>query len=314
MSQRVIYEAADFDFGKLQPPAAMGDLGFSGLRILTASDQGFQDVAIFQGASFYRSRANGQNFGVTARGLAIRTGDEPGEEFPLFREFWIEKPAPATNTLTIYALLDSASMTGAFRFTMRPLRDDDHRHRNDADRARRDRQVRHRRDGGSIPLQRTRSSATRRLARRRLRSNRPANPDRRRTSGCGGPSAIARPCRSPPSPTSIRAASVSCSARGLRRFLRRRRPLGTAPVAVDRTDRRLGRRRRAAARNPGRVREQRQYHRAMATEGRHGGGRDASRSPTGSSGAGRRRRGRRSPFARRAAPGRWARASASPSK
>ncbi|HME86164.1 MAG TPA: glucan biosynthesis protein [Roseiarcus sp.] len=121
LSQRVIYEAANFDFGKLQPPAAMGDLGFSGLRILTASDQGFQDVAIFQGASFYRSRAKGQNFGVTARGLAIRTGDEPGEEFPLFREFWVEKPAPATNTLTMYALLDSASMTGAFRFTIRPL-------------------------------------------------------------------------------------------------------------------------------------------------------------------------------------------------
>jgi periplasmic glucans biosynthesis protein len=121
LSQRVIYEAADFDFGKLQPPAAMGDLGFSGLRILRASDQGFQDVTIFQGASFYRSRARGQNFGVTARGLAVRTGDEPGEEFPLFREFWVEKPAPASDALTIYALLDSASMTGAYRFTIRPL-------------------------------------------------------------------------------------------------------------------------------------------------------------------------------------------------
>jgi periplasmic glucans biosynthesis protein len=121
LSQRAIYESADFDFGKLQIPPALGDLGFSGLRILAASDQGFQDAAIFQGASFYRSRAKGQNFGVTARGLAIRTGDEPGEEFPLFREFWIEKPAPASNTLTMYALLDSASVTGAFRFTVRPL-------------------------------------------------------------------------------------------------------------------------------------------------------------------------------------------------
>ena len=99
----------------------MGDLGFSGLRILRDSDQGFEDVAIFQGASFYRSRARGQHFGVTARGLSIRTGDDPGEEFPLFREFWIEKPAPASNTLTMHALLDSASVTGAFRFTIRPL-------------------------------------------------------------------------------------------------------------------------------------------------------------------------------------------------
>jgi periplasmic glucans biosynthesis protein len=121
LSQKVIYDPADFDFGKLQTPAAMGDLGFSGLRILRASDVGFQDAAIFQGASFYRSRARGQDFGVTARGLAIRTGDDPGEEFPLFREFWVEKPTPASNTLTMYALLDSASMTGSFRFTIRPL-------------------------------------------------------------------------------------------------------------------------------------------------------------------------------------------------
>ena len=120
-SQRLIYDPADYDFGKLQPPASAGDLGFSGLRILAASDQGFQDAAIFQGASFYRSRARGQNFGVTARGLAIRTGDDPGEEFPLFREFWVEKPAPAANTLTVHALLNSQSVTGAFRFTIRPL-------------------------------------------------------------------------------------------------------------------------------------------------------------------------------------------------
>jgi periplasmic glucans biosynthesis protein len=121
LSQRVVYDAADFDFGKLQTPAAIGDLGFSGLRILRASDQGFEDAAIFQGASFFRSRAKGQHFGVTARGLAVRTGDDPGEEFPMFREFWIEKPAAASNTLTMHALLDSASVTGAFHFTIRPL-------------------------------------------------------------------------------------------------------------------------------------------------------------------------------------------------
>ncbi len=87
LSQRLIYDPADYDFGKLQPTPSLGDIGFSGLRILSASDQGFEDTAIFQGASFYRSRARGQNFGVTARGLAIRTGDDPGEEFPTFREF-----------------------------------------------------------------------------------------------------------------------------------------------------------------------------------------------------------------------------------
>jgi glucans biosynthesis protein len=120
IAQNVIYDGADFDFGRLKPPAVLGDLGFSGLRVLKAFDQGFEDVAIFQGATFYRSRAHAQPFGLTARGLAIGTGDDPGEEFPLFRQFWIEKPNPAANTLTIQALLDSASVTGAVRFTLRP--------------------------------------------------------------------------------------------------------------------------------------------------------------------------------------------------
>jgi len=119
MAQKVHYDAANFDFGGLKVPAALGDLGFSGLRILRSSDQGFEDMAIFQGATFYRSRARGQPFGVTARGLSIRTGDDPGEEFPTFREFWVEKPNAAANTLTIQALLDSPSVAGAVRFTLR---------------------------------------------------------------------------------------------------------------------------------------------------------------------------------------------------
>jgi glucans biosynthesis protein len=120
-ARRVIYDASAFDFGKLTVPPRLGDVGFSGLRVLKSSESGFQDVAIFQGATFFRSLARGQFFGVTARGLAIRTGDEPGEEFPLFRDLWIEKPAPAADTLVLHALLDSASLTGAFRFTLRPL-------------------------------------------------------------------------------------------------------------------------------------------------------------------------------------------------
>ena len=154
LSQRLIYDPADYDFGKLKPPASVGDIGFSGLRILSASDQGFQDAAIFQGASFYRSRARGQNFGVTARGLAIRTGDDPGEEFPTFREFWVEKPAPATNTLTMYALLDSAERHRRVSLHHPSARHDDHRHRDDADRPRHNRQARRRRHGGRLSVQR----------------------------------------------------------------------------------------------------------------------------------------------------------------
>jgi glucans biosynthesis protein len=121
MARRVAYDPAAFDFGKLQPPADLPDIGFSGFRVLTAVEgRGFQDVAIYQGASFFRAKARGQTLGVTARGLSIRTGDPEGEEFPLFRAFWIEKPTLAANSLVIHALLDSASVAGAFRFTLRP--------------------------------------------------------------------------------------------------------------------------------------------------------------------------------------------------
>ncbi len=120
-ARRLVYDRNAFDFGKLQLPSDLPDLGFSGLRVLkAASGEGWQDLAIFQGATFFRSLARGQGYGVEARGLSIRTGDAQGEEFPLFRALWIEKPSPASGALIIHALLDSASLTGAFHFTLRP--------------------------------------------------------------------------------------------------------------------------------------------------------------------------------------------------
>jgi glucans biosynthesis protein len=119
--RQLTYERAQFDFGPLQVPQTLPNLGFSGFRVLQPRDGGgFADAAIFQGASFFRALARGQTLGATARGLTIRTGDPRGEEFPAFRVVWIEKPTPASNTLVLYALLDSESVTGAYRFTLRP--------------------------------------------------------------------------------------------------------------------------------------------------------------------------------------------------
>ena len=42
------------------------------------------------------------------------------EEFPFFREFWIETPEPNAMRVTIYALLDGQSATGAYRFDLQP--------------------------------------------------------------------------------------------------------------------------------------------------------------------------------------------------
>ena len=120
VQRRLSYNPADFSFGQIKAPTEGKDIGFSGFRVLRLREgQPPLEVAIFQGASFFRSLANGQNYGVTARGLSIRTADPKGEEFPLFRAVWIEKPTLASEALVIHALLDSESVSGAYRFTLR---------------------------------------------------------------------------------------------------------------------------------------------------------------------------------------------------
>jgi glucans biosynthesis protein len=121
LTRRLVYDAANFSFGGVKMSAPPKDLDFSGFRVFRRGDGGaLLELAIFQGASFFRSLAPGQNFGVMARGLSIRAGDPRGEEFPFFREIWIEKPTRAANVLVIHALLDSESLTGAYRFTLHP--------------------------------------------------------------------------------------------------------------------------------------------------------------------------------------------------
>ncbi len=78
------------------------------------------EYVIFQGASYFRSLGRGEQFGLSARGLAINTARAGGEEFPIFRAFWIERPAPGATEIVVRALLDSVSTTGAYRFKVRP--------------------------------------------------------------------------------------------------------------------------------------------------------------------------------------------------
>ena len=96
--------------------------GFSGLRIhgpLNRADT-YDEYVVFQGASYFRAIGRGQGYGLSARGLAIDTARPSGEEFPVFRGFWIEKPKAGAPEIVINALLDSPSTTGAYRFQIQP--------------------------------------------------------------------------------------------------------------------------------------------------------------------------------------------------
>ncbi|WP_260579127.1 glucan biosynthesis protein [Vreelandella populi] len=78
------------------------------------------EFAVFLGASYFRLVGRDQVFGLSTRGLAINTASAEGEEFPAFREFWLYKPDENADEITLLALLDSPSLSGAYRFTLRP--------------------------------------------------------------------------------------------------------------------------------------------------------------------------------------------------
>lgn len=119
--RRIPYDPNRFDFGRVTPPAQIDDIGFSGFRVFADPvDNALRQVAIVQGATFFRAAARGQNFGVMARALALKIAETRGEEVPNFRAVWIERPKPPNTSLVFHGLFDSESCTGLFRATIRP--------------------------------------------------------------------------------------------------------------------------------------------------------------------------------------------------
>ncbi|MEE4277310.1 MAG: glucan biosynthesis protein G [Halieaceae bacterium] len=78
------------------------------------------EFLVFQGASFLRGVSRGQSYGLSARGLAIDVAEPSGEEHPVFRRFWIERPSSSQTAMVVHALLDSPRVTGAYRFGIYP--------------------------------------------------------------------------------------------------------------------------------------------------------------------------------------------------
>ena len=117
----VPYSPDNFDYADpaLRVPDA---IGYAGLRLRTPMNRpdAYDEVAVFLGASYFRAGGRNQIYGLSARGLAIGTGNPRGEEFSRFTTFWLETPQPGVNAIVVHALLDSPSTTGAYRFTIRP--------------------------------------------------------------------------------------------------------------------------------------------------------------------------------------------------
>lgn len=118
-------DSASFAIGpSIEKAPDTAPFAFSGFRVsgLLNTADALGEFVSFQGASYFKAVGRSQQYGLSARALAINTARPSGEEFPVFRAFWIEKPNAGAGEIVIHALLDSESVAGAYRFTIRPGR------------------------------------------------------------------------------------------------------------------------------------------------------------------------------------------------
>ncbi|QOW18982.1 glucan biosynthesis protein G [Lysobacter ciconiae] len=121
IARPVTYSPDLFTFGAASKPDD-ADLGFAGFRLHAPINRPdyFDEVCAFLGASYFRAVGRGQRYGLSARGLALGTADPAGEEFPVFKAFWLERPAPGAAQIRVHALMDSPSAAAAFTFVIHP--------------------------------------------------------------------------------------------------------------------------------------------------------------------------------------------------
>ncbi|MDC9823376.1 glucan biosynthesis protein G [Devosia sp. ZB163] len=95
--------------------------GIAGVRInypLNQADK-MDELVSFLGSSYFRALGRANIYGLSARGLAINSWQAGPEEFPRFSSFWLERPTE-DKPLVMYASLEGASVTGAYRFEITP--------------------------------------------------------------------------------------------------------------------------------------------------------------------------------------------------
>lgn len=121
-SRRILYSGKYFPMPKDSPARKLPEKsGFAGFRLQESRhrpDWRTQDWVAFLGASYFRAIGALNQYGLSARGVVIDSAEPTPEEFPDFTDFYIEGARRETEPVTVYALLDGPSLSGAYRFTI----------------------------------------------------------------------------------------------------------------------------------------------------------------------------------------------------
>lgn len=115
VAREALYSPALFSMPADNPARRLKNGGFAGFRLMNGATD--TDWMAFLGASYFRSSGPFDQYGASARGLAINSGGPEPEEFPRFSAFWLEQLGQGA--VRVHALLEGPSVTGAFRIDNR---------------------------------------------------------------------------------------------------------------------------------------------------------------------------------------------------
>lgn len=115
-------ELFSYDGVPTPPPPDPALLQFTGVRLYAPinREDRHDEFIVFQGASYFRVVGRDQWYGLSARGLAIDTGEPTPEEFPRFSELYLERPGADARATWVMALLESRRATGAYAMRIEP--------------------------------------------------------------------------------------------------------------------------------------------------------------------------------------------------
>lgn len=127
IAREIIYDKEYFNMPSDSPAHQLpSGNGFAGFRFQESRfgdkhdpDWRTSHWAAFAGTALFKAVSEQHQYGLAAHSIAIDPGvlDKP-QEIPAFTRFYFLTPASGSTTVTVYALLESASLSGAYRFTL----------------------------------------------------------------------------------------------------------------------------------------------------------------------------------------------------